>query len=78
MPPPKPYSSPQFSPYGRYMINLIERKVARENNQPTTFHDSENLKDECNIQEVEANYLSRFNNPDWAKQADYKPCSHCQ
>lgn len=72
MPPPK-IPLPQFSPVGRYLINVEERKIEG----PTYFHDTQNFKEECGIEKIATSSASRFDNPDWARQRGYTQCQEC-
>lgn len=62
---------PSFGPYGRYLLNIKERKEA------PIFHDSQNLKVECGIEEVSTDFISRFDNRAWAIQRGYTTCPSC-
>lgn len=72
MPAPK-YFSPEFSPYGRYILNVGDRKLEGA----TYFHDSHESKVECQIESIPSGSMSRFNNRAWALQRGYESCSHC-
>lgn len=72
--PPVKIQPPEFSPYGRYLLNVDHRKEEG----PTYFHDTQNAKPECLIETFPANSVSRFNNRTWAAQRGYTPCSECQ
>lgn len=65
---------PQFSPYGRYLFNVDERKTEGA----TYFHDTQNAKVECGLELMPSNSISRFNNKAWAIQRGLTPCSECQ
>lgn len=72
--PPKKIQPPQFTPVGRYLINVEERKVEG----PTYFHDTENLTDQCEIVNIPTSSMSRFNGKAWAIQRGYEPCGYCR
>lgn len=71
--PPVRIPSPQFSPYGRYLLNVDERKIEGA----TYFHDTQNAKLECRIESMPTNSVSRFGNKAWAVSRGYTPCVHC-
>lgn len=64
---------PQFSPYGRYLLNVDDRKTPGA----TYFHDTQNSKVECAIESIPTGSVSRFNNKAWALQRGYESCSYC-
>jgi hypothetical protein len=64
---------PEFSPYGRYLINVDERKVPG----PNYFHDTYGIVPECNLDAVPKTSKSRFNNPKWAASRGFIECQHC-
>ena len=72
MPAPK-YFSPEFSPYGRYLLNVDERKVEGA----TYFHDTQHSGVECGIESMPTGSVSRFDNRGWAISRGYMPCVHC-
>lgn len=72
MPPPR-IPDPQFSPTGRYLLNVAERREPGD----TFFHDTFNFTDECGIQDMNTNSISRFNNAGWALRRGFKRCEHC-
>ena len=72
--PPVNRQQPQFSPYGRYLLNVDDRKVEGA----TYFHDTENAKVECGIESMPTKSVSRFGNRSWALQRGYLPCEHCK
>lgn len=65
---------PEFSPYGRYLLNVQERKTEGQ----TYFHDTQNSKPECQIESMPSSFISRFNNLSWATNRGYTPCKECQ
>lgn len=67
---------PDFTPYGRYLIDVSSRKVTRETGGSVLFHDMENLKEECEVTTL-ASLIARFNNTDWALQRGYSKCQYC-
>lgn len=71
--PPINRQQPQFSPYGRYLLNVEERKTEGA----TYFHDTYNVKVECGIESMPTNSVSRFNNKSWAQQRGYTQCPLC-
>ena len=71
--PPVNRQQPQFSPYGRYLLNVDERKTEG----PTYFHDTQSAKVECGIEVVPTGSVSRFNNKAWAISRGYVPCGAC-
>lgn len=71
MPPPK-YTKPEFSPVGRYLIDVSVRKTN------PVFHDSEYLQDACHIEEIISGNMSRFNSKAWATQRGFVPCVYCK
>lgn len=74
MPPPK-IPPPGFSPVGRYLINVDERL---DKTTPNYFHDTENYKPECGIENMPSNSVSRFINKSWAKFRGYIECQYCK
>lgn len=76
MPPPK-IANPQFSPVGRYLINVDARKTALAAGQPALFHDTQNFKEECGLGEVPTTSHSRFDNMTWALQRRFIRCANC-
>jgi len=72
--PPRPVLKPEFSIYGRYLLNVDERKVPG----PTYFHDGDNLTDICGLKTVPTNSISRFNNVQWAISRGYDKCKECK
>lgn len=72
MPPPR-IPAPEFSPFGRYLLNVEDRKVQG----PTFFHDTENFKEECGIEVTPSGSQSRFNNLNWALKRGYLKCEFC-
>lgn len=64
---------PQFSPYGRYLLNVDERKTEGA----TYFHDTQHSVVECGIESIPSNSVSRFNNKAWAVQRGYTPHGAC-
>ena len=72
MPAPKQLR-PEFSPYGRYLLNVDERKTPGA----TYFHDTQNSKVECCIESIPTGSVSRFNSKSWAQQRGLEPCEHC-
>lgn len=75
MPPPK-IPSPQFSPTGRYVLDIRERYYTDLIGKPV-FHDSENYQEECHIELIPANYMSRFDSLGWGLRRGYARCNHC-
>lgn len=71
--PPIPLPKPEFSPYGRYLLNVDERKVEG----PTYVHDTQNFKPECKIEDMPSGSVSRFNNLQWSIKRGFKKCPHC-
>lgn len=71
--PPKKIPRPEFSPYGRYLIDVDERKVEG----PTYIHDTENFRDECHIEGIPSGSQSRFNTLAWALSRGYLKCEFC-
>lgn len=65
---------PQFSPYGRYLLNVQERKVPGH----TYFHDTQNSVVECGIESMPSSSISRFNGLQWAISRGYTPCEYCK
>lgn len=72
MPAPQRFS-PAFNPYGRYLLNVDERKVEGL----TYFHDTQNSKPECQIESMPSGSISRFQNKSWATQRGYTQCTVC-
>lgn len=72
--PPVNRQQPQFSPIGRYLINVEERKVEG----PTYFHDLESMIETCGLADMPPKSISRFNNKAWAIQRGYTPCPNCK
>lgn len=72
--PPRPIEKPEFSIYGRYLLNVDERKTPGT----TYFHDTEYLQDKCGVQSVPSGSLSRFNNKVWATSRGFVQCNHCE
>lgn len=64
---------PQFSPYGRYLLNVEDRKTKGA----TYFHDTQEAKVECGLESVPSGSASRFNNKAWAAERGYSPCRYC-
>lgn len=64
---------PEFTPYGRYLLNVDDRKTPG----PTFFHDTDNISEACGLANAPTNSLSRFNNNEWAIERGYKPCMNC-
>ena len=64
---------PEFSPYGRYLINVDERKKPG----PNYFHDTYGIVPLCNLDDVPKTSKSRFNNPKWAVERGYVKCGTC-
>lgn len=73
MPAPK-IPAPEFSPYGRYLLNVDERKTPGA----TYFHDTQNSVVECGIESIPTGSVSRFNNKEWAGQRGYQACEYCK
>lgn len=72
--PPKKIPSPEFTPVGRYLLNVDERRIEG----PTYFHDTENLTDLCEVVNIPTGSMSRFNNKAWAVQRGYTACEYCR
>lgn len=73
--PPANRAKPEFSPFGRYLIDVQNRKDV---STPNHYHDIEHIKDECRLDLVPAGSQSRFNNLEWAAQRGYVPCPQCK
>lgn len=71
--PPSIRAKPEFHIWGRYALMVSDRKLPG----PTYFHDTENLKEECGLEGIDASQMSRFNNTVWAGQRNYSPCPSC-
>lgn len=65
---------PDFSPQGKYFIDVDERKQEGSNH----FHDVDNFSEACNLENVKPNSIAHFNNRKWAIQRGYVPCGGCQ
>lgn len=71
--PPIKIPKPEFSPYGRYLLNVDERKTEGA----TYFHDTQNSVVECGIESIPSSSVSRFGNKAWATQRGYEVCPYC-
>lgn len=71
--PPINRQQPKFSPYGRYLLDVQERKQEGAN----YFHDTQSSRVECGIESIPSGSISRFNNRAWAVQRGYQPCRYC-
>lgn len=71
--PPTKIQPPKFSVTGRYLLNVKDRKEPG----PTYFHDTQNIKEQCGLELIPTNSMSRFDNKAWAIQREYTPCSFC-
>lgn len=62
---------------GRYIISLdaVARVKERHPVSDVVIHDSENLDERCNTDDIKRK--SRFNNLSWAIGKGYRPCEHC-
>jgi hypothetical protein len=72
-----PRIPPEFSPYGRYLVDVDARRKAREEGGTTYFHDTENLTRKCNLDSTPDTSRSRFNSRQWAVQVGFEPCPNC-
>lgn len=66
-------AKPEFSPYGRYLLNVDDRKTEGA----TYFHDTQNSVVECGLESIPTGSVSRFNNKTWATQRGFEPCRYC-
>lgn len=71
--PPQPRAKPEFSPLGRYVLMVSDRKIEG----PTYYHDSQTFVEACGLNQIDTSHMSRFGNTVWAKQRGYRPCPHC-
>lgn len=77
MPPPK-LAKPEFSPYGRYLIDVDARHESRSKGEKSVFHDTENVKETCGLEGIDTGSMSRFNNLNWALGRGYIRCPECK
>lgn len=70
MPPPK-IPAPNFSPFGRYVIDVRVRRTEG------IFHDTQGNAEDCGIENIPIGAMTRFDSKEWAIQRGFVPCEHC-
>lgn len=72
--PPKTIPKPNFSPVGRYLLDVRQRL---DKTTPNYIHDTQNFQLECHIEDIPSGSVSRFESLPWALARGYKKCSFC-
>lgn len=70
--PPKKIPNPEFSPYGRYLIDVSTRK------ENPIFHDTYGDLSFCEIEKIPSGSITRFDSKIWATTRGFKSCEKCK